>query len=125
MIKGIGIDLIEVARLARLLAEEGPDFAGTLFTPAEIAYCEGKHKPAMHLAARFAAKEAAFKALARAGGPRPDWRDVEVVSGRDGRPSLALHGRARALADKLGVSAAHVSLTHTRDLAMAGVVLEG
>lgn len=124
MIKGIGIDLIEVARVARQLAEDGPGFVESVFTPAEIAYCRAKHRPAMHFAARFAAKEALFKALAEAGGARPDWRDAEIVSGRDGRPLLALHGRARDMAAKLGVGVAHVTLTHTRDLAMATVVLE-
>jgi len=124
MVKGIGIDLIEVARVARQLAEDGPEFVASVFTPAEISYCRAKHRPAMHFAARFAAKEALFKALAEAGGGRPDWRDVEVVSGHEGRPLLALHGAARDMATRLGVGATHVTLTHTRDLAMAAVVLE-
>ncbi len=124
MIKGIGIDLIEVARVARRLAEDGPDFVESVFTPAEIDYCRGKHNPAMHFAARFAAKEALFKALAQAGGGRPGWREVEVLSERGGRPRLALRGTAGDLAAELGVGTAHVTLTHTHELAMAAVVLE-
>jgi len=124
MILGIGIDLIEVARVERELAADRPGFRDAVFTAAEIAYCERKHFPAQHYAARFAAKEAAFKALAAAGPAGSPWRDVEVVSESDGRPRLQLRGRASELAERLGVRRALVTLSHTRELATASVVLE-
>jgi holo-[acyl-carrier protein] synthase len=123
MMLGIGYDLIEVSRVAGRLAEDGAAFRESLFTPAEIAYCDAKHFPAQHYAARFAAKEAAFKALAVAPDAGVAWREVEVVL-EAGVPGLSLTGRTRELADRLGVRRAFVSLTHIRELAAASVVLE-
>ena len=123
MILGIGIDLIEVARVARQLAADGAGFRDTVFTPAEIAYCDRKHFPAQHYAARFAAKEAAFKALAVAADFGAAWRDVEVASDA-GVPRLVLAGRLGELATARGVRRAHVTLSHTHELATASVVLE-
>jgi len=124
MILGIGTDLLDVARMARDVSEKGPGFLEELFTPAEIAYCEGKRYPARHFAARFAAKEALFKALS--GGPSPGlWREVEVERTADTPPRLVLHGRVLESADRLGVKKILVSLSHTDGLATASVVLEG
>ncbi|MHB8079148.1 MAG: holo-ACP synthase [Candidatus Krumholzibacteriia bacterium] len=123
MILGIGIDLIEVARVARQLAADGAGFRDTVFTPAEIAYCDRKHFPAQHYAARFAAKEAAFKALALPADFGAVWREVEVASDA-GVPRLVLTGRLGGLAAARGVRRAHVSLSHTQELATASVVLE-
>lgn len=124
MIVGIGTDLLDVGRMARELAREGAGFRDDVFTPAEVAYCESKAYPARHFAARFAAKEACWKAL---GGPDGgvSLRDVEVERPADGPPSLVLKGRAKEKADGLGVTRALVSLTHTTTLASASVVLEG
>lgn len=124
MIVGIGTDLLDVGRMARELAREGAGFRDDVFTPAEVAYCESKAYPARHFAARFAAKEACWKAL---GGPDggDSLRDVEVERPADGPPSLVLKGRAKEKADGLGVTRALVSLTHTTTLASASVVLEG
>jgi len=124
MILGIGTDLLDVARMAREAEEQGPKFLEELFTPGEIAYCEGKRYPARHLAARFAAKEALFKALSRS-DPSGLWRDVEVERAEGAAPRLVLHGRVREAADRLGVKAILVSLSHTDGLAAASVVLEG
>lgn len=114
---GIGIDLIEIERLERAL-ERRPRMLERLFLPAEIDACEDRGRPARHLAARFAAKEAALKALG-IGGLR--MREVEVAGGVDRPPRLVLHGSAADLADRQGVSLS-VSLSHSRDLATAVVV---
>ncbi|MFL5574453.1 MAG: holo-ACP synthase [Gemmatimonadaceae bacterium] len=125
MIVGLGIDLVEVARIERLLREKGERAVERIFTPREAEYAKRRAAPAQHFAARFAAKEACYKALsgddtARAVG----WRDIEVVAGPDGRPTLELHGHARRRADQLGVVRALVTLTHTDGVAGAVVVLE-
>ena len=126
MIVGLGIDLVEVARMERLLREKGDRALTRLFTAREAEYAMRRPNPAQHLAARFAAKEAAYKALsgddeiARAVG----WRDIEVVPTADGRPTLVLHGVAERRAEQLRVVRAHVTLTHTDGVAGAVVVLE-
>ena len=123
MIVGIGTDLLEVARMERELRRDGRAVKERLFTPAESAYCEGKRYPPRHFAARFAAKEALVKALpAPPGAVRP--LDVEVLPTAGGRPQMVLHGAARALAERAGVRAIFLSLTHTRRVAAAQVVLE-
>ncbi|HUM01405.1 MAG TPA: holo-ACP synthase [Thermoanaerobaculia bacterium] len=124
MILGIGTDLLDVARMARDVSEKGPGFLEELFTPAEIAYCEGKRYPARHFAARFAAKEALFKALS-GGTPTGLWREVEVERTEGTAPRLVLHGQVLESADRLGVKKILVSLSHTDGLATASVVLEG
>ncbi|HQR44512.1 MAG TPA: holo-ACP synthase [Thermoanaerobaculia bacterium] len=123
MILGIGTDLLDVARMERELSER-TGCREELFTPAEIAYCEGKRYPARHFAARFAAKEALFKALS-GGAPPGLWREVEVQRAEGAPPRLVLHGRLLEAAGRLGVKKALVSLTHTDGLAAASVVLEG
>ncbi len=123
MILGIGTDLLDVGRMARELETGGAGFRDDVFTPAEIAYCEARRHPARHFAARFAAKEALFKALP--GAPAGFWRDVEVARDGDAAPRLVLTGRVREAADRLGVASAFVSLTHTDAVAAASVVLEG
>ncbi len=125
MILGLGIDLCDVRRMRRQLDNDPDGFAGAVFKPAEIAYCNSKHRPAEHFAARFAAKEAVVKALADTGGKGSFWLDIEISNEQDGRPVVRLHGRARELADALGVRRVLVSLTHIREMAAATVVLEG
>ena len=111
----VGIDLLEIERLERALARR-PQLAARLFTDAERAYAAARPRPAMHLAARFCAKEAVVKALAlEVWNPH----DVEVVRGEAGPPTVRLSGHAAARASELGASVA-ISLTHTR--AMAGAV---
>jgi holo-[acyl-carrier protein] synthase len=111
---GVGIDLIEIERVERALARR-PRLAERLFRPDELAYASARRRPGRHLAARFAAKEAAIKALG--GGCAP--RDIEVRAGEP--PTLILHGRARKAADERGVELA-VSLTHSRETAAAVVL---
>ena len=124
MILGLGVDLFEVARLEQELGRHDPGFGPQLFTPAEIAHCEGQRHPAQHYAARFAAKEAAFKALALAVRDGAHWREAEVQIGPDGAPHLALHGRLEELAKSRGVARVLLSVSHTRTLATASVILE-
>ncbi len=117
-IPGIGIDLIEVERIERAL-ERRPRLAERLFTTAELEYSRARARPGRHLAARFAAKEAAMKALGL-GGMRMS--QIEVVGGGDGPPSLVLSGDAAAVAAREGVEL-RVSMTHSRDLAAATVAV--
>ena len=125
MILGTGIDLCEVSRMGAKVQAPEDEFVAQVFLPAEIAYCGTKRHPAEHFAARFAAKEAVVKALSGTGGVGSFWQDIEIMNQQDGRPVVRLHGRAKELADALGVRRVFVSLTHTRDLAAATVVLEG
>ena len=123
MIHGFGIDVVEVARMARLLASPTAErFLARVFTPAERAYCDGRRDAAVHYAARFAAKEAASKALGVPEGIR--FHDVEVV--REAKaPRVVLAGAAERAARALGVTRVHLALTHDGGVAVAGVVLEG
>ncbi|MBS0660815.1 MAG: holo-ACP synthase [Verrucomicrobia bacterium] len=125
MILGHGIDLVEIARVAEALERFGVRFREKLFTPAERAYCEAQRNPAPHFAARFAAKEAAAKALGSGIGGQAGWQEIEVVRDTDGRPTLRLSGHAARCAKDLGVERAVISLTHSRLLAQASVILEG
>jgi holo-[acyl-carrier protein] synthase len=125
MIVGIGLDLVDIARVAQLVADKGERAMTRLFTEGEAAYAAKRAEPARHLAARFAAKEAAYKALAGTEHARGiGWRDIEVVVEWDGRPTLRLHGRAAERAAELGITRMHISLTHADTTAAAVVVLE-
>ena len=126
MIVGLGIDLVDIERVARLMERWGERAAARLFTDGEAAYARDRAEPARHFASRFAAKEAAFKALAGDDGARAiGWRDIEVVVEDDGRPTLRLHGAARRRAERLGVRRTLLSLTHADGVAGAVVVLDG
>jgi len=125
MIVGIGIDVVEIERVARLIDRKQRRALLRLFTEAEIAYAEARALPAQHFAARVAAKEAAYKALS--GTPRAreiGWNEIEVIPAEGSSPSLALHGRAQARAEELGVTRMWLSLTHARECAAATVILE-
>jgi holo-[acyl-carrier protein] synthase len=125
VILGIGMDLVEIARLERLLGgrtARADRFLGRCFTPAERAYCDARADRAGRYAARFAAKEAAAKALGAPPGLR--WRDLEVRRA-GAAPELRLHGPAAAAAAQLGVERVHLTLTHDGGVAAATVVLEG
>ena len=122
MIVGVGLDLTEIPRIARLIDRWGERFTHKLFTPGERAYADERAFPASHLAARFAAKEAALKALGVPRGLR--WHELEVVKD-DGRPpALVMSGNALAAAGALGVTAVHLTITHTAEVAGAVVIAE-
>src|SRR5574341_608526 len=124
VIVGTGVDIVEVERVAAAIARFGPRFLGRVFTPAEIGYCDSKKNRAERYAARFAAKEAAFKALGTGWNQGVAWREVEVTREPGGRPTLALTGTAAKHAARLGMKRAALSLTHTKEQAMAQVILE-
>ncbi|HEX9638507.1 MAG TPA: holo-ACP synthase [Acidobacteriota bacterium] len=120
---GLGLDLVEIDRLEQALERRGERLLLRLFTDAERAYCSQRKRPGQHFAARFAAKEAGFKALGTGWGDGVGWRDVEVINQSSGRPTLALHGRAAEVAAGRGWTVAEVSLTHAGNYAGATVLL--
>jgi len=125
MILGIGVDIVEVARIRAAVDRYGEHFIRRVFTPAETAYCRKCAHPEQRFSTRFAAKEALLKALGTGwtGGLR--FADVEVTNNELGAPSVQLHGEARAVADRMGVQRILVTLSHHRDFAVAQVLLEG
>ncbi len=124
MIVGSGVDLCEVPRIRQAIERHGDRFKQRVFTPREIAYAERKANPFERYAARFAAKEAGMKALGTGWRGGIAWRDFEVTNLPSGRPTLAFHGKAAEIATKLAVRNIALSLTHTKDQALAMVVLE-
>jgi holo-[acyl-carrier protein] synthase len=124
MIVGSGIDIAEVSRIRHAIERFGERFLQRIFTPGEIRYCDSKANRVERYAARFAAKEAAMKALGTGWNHGVRWRDCEVVRMPAGRPSIVFHGRAGEFASRLGVKNAALSLSHTVEQAIAQVILE-
>lgn len=124
MISGIGIDTIEVARVAKEIVKSN-GFKERYFSVREIAYCEPKYGKARNYAARFAAKEAFFKALGTGYRGGLAFKHVEVINDRLGKPGISLSGKARELCRKRRIRAIHVSLTHLKNYSSAVVILEG
>ena len=125
MILGTGIDLAEVPRVRAAIERYGRRFVERIYTPAEIAYVERKANRYERYAARFAAKEAGMKAIGTGWRRGVRWQDFEVLNLPSGRPTLKLHGVAAQVAQRLGVRAISLSLTHTAQQGMALVILEG
>ena len=121
---GLGFDVTDIPRIADALDRYGDRFMRRVFTDAEVAYCTGRRVPAMHFAGRFAAKEAAMKALGTGHSHGVLWRDVEVVR-RGGPPQLQLHGGAEHRLLAIGGRRSLVTITHTDTLAMAQVMILG
>jgi holo-[acyl-carrier protein] synthase len=124
MIAGIGVDLCEVERMEAAIARHGERLLARLYTPAERRYCESKPNRMERFAGRFAAKEAAMKAIGTGWSRGVGWRDFEVTRAVGGRPVIVFHGVARRIADEMGVTRALVSITHVRSMALAQVLLE-
>jgi len=124
MILGIGVDLCEVDRMEAAITRHGERFLERIYTSAERAYCESKVNRMERFAGRFAAKEAAMKAIGTGWRRGVAWRDFEVTRAASGQPVILFHGAARKIADELGVKRALVSITHIKSMAMAQVVLE-
>lgn len=124
MIVGLGVDITEVDRIEQAIARHGRAFLERIFTPEEIAYCERHRNSAERYAGRFAAKEAAMKALGTGWRKGVRWLDVEVTRNPGGKPSIALRGVAREFADKLGVRHITVTITHSGNTALAQVIFE-
>jgi holo-[acyl-carrier protein] synthase len=125
MIVGIGVDIVEVERMRRTVERHGDHFVRRVFTDEEAAYCRRCAHPEQRFATRFAAKEAALKALGVGWTQGVQFTEVEVVTNELGAPSILFSGRALELSKGLGVERIHVSLTHHRDFAIAQVLLEG
>ena len=124
-ILGTGIDIVETARVAETVEKFGRRFLNRCFWPDEIAYCQSMKYPAIHLAARFAAKEAISKAFGTGIGKQLGWRDMEIQRKERGEPFAVLHGKGEELAQKRGATQIFVSLTHSKDYAAAQCVLLG
>jgi len=124
MIVGLGIDIAEVDRIERAIRRYGERFLQRVFTAAEIEYCQSKANAFERFAGRFAAKEAAMKAIGTGWRRGVTWRDFEVVREPSGRPILRFSGVAAGFAERLGATRALVSISHTAAQAIAQVILE-
>jgi holo-[acyl-carrier protein] synthase len=124
MIVGTGIDIAEVPRIAEAISRFGARFIQRVYSEGEIKYCDSKANRIERYAARFAAKEAAMKALGTGWNHGVRWRDIEVRRQPGGRPTIAFHGRAAEFAEKLGAKHVALSLSHTELHAFAQVILE-
>ena len=126
MIVGSGVDLAEVPRVRKAIERFGPRFINRVYTPREIAYVERRGASRFErYAARFAAKEAAMKAIGTGWRHGIGWADFEVANLPSGKPTLLFHGVAAGFAERLGVRNVSLSITHTAETAMAIVILEG
>jgi holo-[acyl-carrier protein] synthase len=124
MIVGTGVDLAEVHRIRESIERFGDRFTERIYTEREIAYVQKKVNRYERYAARFAAKEAGMKAIGTGWRRGIQWKDFEVANLPSGRPTLLLHGEAERIAQTMGVTAIHLSLTHTAENALAYVILE-
>jgi holo-[acyl-carrier protein] synthase len=124
MILGTGIDIAEVPRIRQSIARFGDRFLRRIYIEGEIRYCDSKANRVERYTARFAAKEAAMKALGTGWSHGVRWRDCEVARMPGGRPTIIFHGKAGEIAAKLGVKNAALSLSHTSEQAIAQVILE-
>jgi len=124
MIVGLGIDIAEIDRIEAAIVRHGAPFLERLFTPREVAYCESHKARYERYAARFAAKEAAMKALGTGWSRGVRWRDIEVTREPSGKPTLRLEGAAAQIAHGMGVRNISLSITHSGNLALAEVIFE-
>jgi holo-[acyl-carrier protein] synthase len=124
VIVGLGLDIAEIDRIAEVLTRHGTRMLERLYTAREIAYCESHKNKFERYAARFAAKEAAMKALGTGWGRGVRWRDIEVVNAPGGKPTLRLEGVARQIADGLHARKIALTITHSGNLAVAQVIFE-
>ncbi|MBI5687184.1 MAG: holo-ACP synthase [Verrucomicrobia bacterium] len=125
MILGTGIDIVETKRISETLERFGERFLNRIFHSAEVAYARTMKKPDLHLAARFAAKEAISKAFGTGIGEHLGWKDMEIRRRDSGEPYVVMHGKGLDLMESRGATAIHVSLSHTDGYAAASAVLEG
>jgi holo-[acyl-carrier protein] synthase len=125
MILGIGIDLVEVARIAASYEKFGEAFVNRVLLPAEITYCLAHKNPAPYLAVRFAAKEAVVKAFGTGIGAELNWLDIEICRHDTGAPYVVFHGKGKELFTARRAKQLHISLTHTENYAAATAILEG
>ena len=124
VIVGLGLDIAEIDRIEAALTRHGAAIVERLFTPREAAYCESYRNKFERYAGRFAAKEAAMKALGTGWRMGVRWRDIEVVREPSGKPTLHLEGIAAKFAERLGVKNIALTITHSGNLALAEVIFE-
>jgi len=124
MIVGIGVDIVEIRRFGEVLERQKDRFIQRVFTAGEQEYCRAHRDPVPHFAARFAAKEALFKALGTGWAKGVSWLDVGVGREGQGAPILVLRGEAEKISQSLGARKVHLSLSHTNESAAAVVILE-
>lgn len=122
IIYGIGIDVVEIDRIEQAIERQGDAFLKRLFTERERAYCSRQKRPALHYAARFAAKEAVSKALGTGIGGQAGWLDMEVERAESGAPKMVLTGKAAEFIAREGIAEVQVSLSHAKDYAAANAV---
>jgi holo-[acyl-carrier protein] synthase len=125
MIVGLGIDIAEVDRIEAAIQRHGRAFLNRIFTSSEITYCEKHRNRAERFAGRFAAKEAAMKALGTGWTHGVRWVDIEVVREPSGKPTLKFSGETREIADRLGVKNIALTISHSGNTALAQVIFEG
>jgi len=125
MIIGVGIDNVQNERMKEILIKWSDRVEDRVFNESELEYSKSKGETHLHLAARFAAKEALFKALGKGLSEGMTWTDVKVFNDESGKPFIELKHRAKEIADEMGVKTIHVSLSHTDVCSMAVVILEG
>ena len=123
-IVGLGIDLVDCARIQNSIERFGDRFLKRIFTEGEIVYAQSMKFPARHFAARFAAKEALSKAFGTGIGKSMGWRDLDVQKNESGEPFVVLSGGARQMSEARGVTKVWISLSHTEESAMATIILE-
>lgn len=125
VIVGLGLDIAEIDRIEAAIRRHGAPFLERLYTPQEAAYCESHKNRFERYAGRFAAKEAAMKALGTGWRHGIRWRDIEVVRAPGGKPTLRLEGVAQQFANRLGVKNIVLTITHSGNFALAQVIFEG
>lgn len=123
MIEGFGVDIVEVTRIKSAVKKWGGRFLNKIFTKRELAYCKTKGAPEQHLAARFAAKEAVYKAFGGDGKTPILWTDIEILNEKNGKPKVVLKGSAKRLKEKRQISNVVVSLSHTKNYAVGNCIL--
>lgn len=121
MVEGVGIDVVEIPRMARTIGQWGEAFLEKVFTVRELSYSRGRKNPTHHFAARFAVKEAVAKALSTGWASGFRWRDVEVENNAAGKPSVVLYGRIR---EQLKDSRVLVSISHSENVVVACAIIE-
>ena len=122
-ILGTGVDIVETGRVGDSITKFGERFLNRCFLPGEIAYCQQMKFPALHFAARFAAKESISKAFGTGIGQQLGWRDMEICRRETGEPFVKLHDKGEKLARQRGVTQIFVSLSHCKDYAAAQAII--
>ena len=122
MIIGLGTDIVEVDRIAKMIADHGDHFLTRVFTTREIEHCQTRREFAQHYAGRWAAKEAVMKVLGTGFTPDVNWSDIEVLVHPSGQPYIVLHGAVQTVATQLGLGEVLITISHTRTLATATAI---